>query len=130
MWNLKQTKLIDRERIGGCQGWQKVRGGQKVTNFWRFCCGSVVKNSTGIHEDVGSIPALIQWVEDLALLWLWHRPVAIALIEPLAWELPYAAPVALKSKRRKKKGKKLQTSSYKISKSGVLIVAQRVKNPT
>ena len=28
---------------------------------------------------------------DLALLWLWHRPVATALIRPLAWETPYAA---------------------------------------
>ena len=27
---------------------------------------------------------------DLALLWLWHRPAAVALIRPLAQELPYA----------------------------------------
>ena len=27
---------------------------------------------------------------DLALLWLWCRPVATAPIQPLAWELPYA----------------------------------------
>ena len=33
---------------------------------------------------------------DLALLWLWRRPAATALIRPLAWEPPYALGVALK----------------------------------
>ena len=28
---------------------------------------------------------------DPSLLWLWPRPVAAALIRPLAWEPPYAA---------------------------------------
>ena len=27
---------------------------------------------------------------DPALLWLWHRPAATAMIGPLAWEPPYA----------------------------------------
>ena len=35
---------------------------------------------------------------DLALLWLWRKPAAGAPIQPLSWELPYAAPVALKYK--------------------------------
>ena len=34
----------------------------------------------------------------LALLWLWCRLVAVALIQPLAWELPYAVGAALKRK--------------------------------
>ena len=38
-----------------------------------------------------------------ALLWLWHRPVARAPIQPLAWELPYAVGVALKWKSKNKK---------------------------
>ena len=28
------------------------------------------------------------------VLWLWHRPAAAALIQPLAWKLPYAAPAS------------------------------------
>ena len=35
---------------------------------------------------------------DLVLLWLWCRPAAVVLIQPLAWEPPYATGVTLKSK--------------------------------
>ena len=72
-------------------------------------------NPTSIHGDVGSIPGLTQWVGDPslpvdcgvgcrhgldpALLWLWRRLAAIALIQLLAWKLPYAAGVALKRKK-------------------------------
>ena len=37
---------------------------------------------------------------DLALLWLWCGPVTIALIQPLARELPYALDVALKRQKK------------------------------
>ena len=40
---------------------------------------------------------------DLALLWLWCRPVPTALFRPLAWEPPYTSSVALKCKKKKKK---------------------------
>ena len=44
---------------------------------------------------------------DLALLWmplwLWPRPAAVALIQPLAWENPYATGEALKRLGKKKK---------------------------
>ena len=36
---------------------------------------------------------------DPALPWLWYRPVVEAPIQPLAWELPYAAGVVLKKKK-------------------------------
>ena len=34
------------------------------------------------------------------LLWLWCRPAAVALIQPLAWKLPYAVRVAKKEGRK------------------------------
>jgi len=39
---------------------------------------------------------------DLALPRLWHRPAASALIQPLAWELPYAVDVTPEKKKQKK----------------------------
>ena len=63
--------------------------------------GSVATNLTSILEDVGLIPSPAQRVKDPALLWLWCRPAATALIRPLAWELPYGAGVAFKKKKKK-----------------------------
>ena len=57
-------------------------------------------NSTSIHKDAGLIPGLAQWFGDLVLLWLWCRLAAVAPIKPLAWELTYAAGVALKKKKK------------------------------
>ena len=56
---------------------------------------------------------------DPALLWLWCRWAAIAQIQPLAWEPPYAVDAALKKKKEKRK---------KIT--GVPIVAQWLTNLT
>ena len=65
---------------------------------WSSCCGTAEANPTRNHEVVGSVPGLTQWVKDLgsvmavscgvgcrggldpALLWLWYRPVAVALV--------------------------------------------------
>ena len=72
-------------------------------------CGAVKMNLTSIHENMGLIPGLVlgdaescgvahRCSSNPVLVWLWHRPAATALIRPLAWERPYAAGVALKSK--------------------------------
>ena len=49
---------------------------KKKIHSWEFHCGLVVTNLSGIHEDVGSIPGLTQWVGDLVLLravmWVSH----------------------------------------------------------
>ena len=68
---------------------------------------------------------------DPVLLCLWYRPVATAPIGLLAWEPPYAAGVALESKKKKKKKKKSVKVSLTINiknalnhEKGFLITAQ------
>ena len=55
-----------------------------------------------IHEDAGSTPGLVQWVEDPALLWLGYRLAAVAQSRPLIWEPPYAVGAALNPPPKKK----------------------------
>ena len=77
-------------------------------------------NPTRNHEVVGSIPGLAQWVKGSGValscsvacrrgsdpMWLWCRLAAVALIGPLACELPYAVGAALKIRKKKKHNKK------------------------
>ena len=46
-----------------------VRWEKKMEGIRSSCCGSAVTNLTSIHEDVGLMPDLGQWVKDLALPW-------------------------------------------------------------
>ena len=39
----------------------------KKNGFWSSHYGSEVTNLTSIHEDLGLIPGLTQWVKELAL---------------------------------------------------------------
>ena len=62
---------------------------------------------TSNHEDTVLIPGLAQWVKYLALLWLWCRPAAEALI---CTPILYATCAALKSKKKKNpKNKQMKT---------------------
>ena len=72
-------------------------------------------NPTRNHEVAGSIPGLVSGLSGVAvscgvgcrcgsdpeLLWLWCRLAAVALIQPLAWEPPYATGAALEKAKRK-----------------------------
>ena len=68
----------------------------KRGKVWSSHCGSAVMNLASIHKDLDSTPGPDQWIKDLVLLWLWHRPAAVAPIQSLAWESPSAASVAVK----------------------------------
>ena len=62
--NKPQTQEVQRKLVKGKQG----------------KCGAGETNTTSTHENGGSIPGLASWVGDLALLWLWCRPAAVAPI--------------------------------------------------
>ena len=48
---------------------------------------------------------------DLALMWLWCRPAAVAPVRLLAWEPPYAEGAVQKKKKAKKKKMKERKKS-------------------
>ena len=64
--------------------------------------------SCGIGHRFGSDPTL---------LWLWCRLAAVALIQPLVWEPPYAEGAAIKKKKKKKKRKEKEKKEIIIRSS-------------
>ena len=63
---------------------------------------SGLRTQRSVPEDVGSIPGLAQW--------LWHRPAAAALTQPLARELLHVAGAALQRKKKPTKFVKMKES--------------------
>ena len=57
------------------------------------------------------------------MLWLWHRPAAIALIRPLAWEPPYAIGVALKRPNKQTNKQKNPSKQRRESPAINLLIA-------
>ena len=112
-WRRGNRELLQERR--NCSKAKDTRGSTSHLNgtFRSSQCSSVETNLSSIHEDADLIPGLAQglWIwdcrelryrfgrcgSDLAFLWLQHRPAPAAPIRPLAWELPYARSVALKS---------------------------------
>lgn len=80
-------------------------------------------NPTSTHEDAGLIPGIaLSYGEghrcnsDPKLLWLWYRPEAVALIQPVTSELPYATGEVVTSKYEKiRKGFREGINKGKIS---------------
>ena len=95
---------------------EDIHVNSRVNRTGHFHYSAVEMNLTKNQEVVGLILGLAQWVKgiavscgvgcrcssDLGLLWSWHRPAAVALIQPLAWEPPHDLEVALKSQKKKK----------------------------
>ena len=77
-----------RIQVGNMRLWVRYLASLSVLRIW-CCCELWCRSQTRLGDPV--------------LLWLWHRPVATTLIQPIAWKPPYAMDVALKSKTSKRK---------------------------
>ena len=55
---------------------------------------------------------------DPTLLWLWRRLAAVVPIRPLAWKLPYASGVALKSKKQTTTTKRTESCHLQTETAG------------
>ena len=58
----RESREFDSERHTRMLGAKDMQ----FKKAWSSCCGSAVMNPTSVHEDVGLIPGLAQWLKDLA----------------------------------------------------------------
>ena len=90
--------------------------GYKPDYYPRGCGFDPWPRSVGYRPDVAmSYNVGHRHRSDPTLLWLWCRLSAVALIRPLAWELPYAAGAAIKSEKRKKQKQNIINRRYQAS---------------
>ena len=88
----------------------------EIAKSWSSHSGSEVRNLSRIHEDMGSIPGLAQWVRDLAVLWLWCRRSCSSYSPSLGTSLcPRCSPKKQKKRereRKRKEGRKEERSPH------------------
>ena len=66
---------------------------------------------------------------DPALLWLWHMQVATALIQPLAWEPPYATGAVQEMEKKKDKLWNERKSIFSHSVTIKELISKYTNNP-
>ena len=73
-----------KKKIRKLHNWQNHSSSVGQSKILEFLLWLSENESNWYPWECCSIPGLAQWVRNLALLWLWNRPAAVAPIWPLA----------------------------------------------